>query len=527
MNNFSRSQIVRKPARASQTGIVAAQHRRVAELGAQVLADGGDALDAATAVSFGMGVLEPWMSGPAGGGAMMVWRADETRPYAVYYGMRAPAGLDPRAFPLAGDGRAGDLFPWKRVVGDRNIEGATAVAVPGVVDGIGMAHGRWGRMPWGDLVRPAAALAREGLKVDWYAGLMIASAARSLARDPDAAALFLDDGVWPPVGGWTALTDIRLSMGRMADTLEAIAQNGPREMFEGDVARELVRDVADKGGSLAFDDLAAYHAEIQEPLSFDALGGRLHATPELTAGPTFANAFVRLEADGPVRDRGEVLAATATVLTGAYADRLARMGDHDSPAAPGSMTHFSIVDRHGNMVAMTQTLLSVFGARVVSPSTGLLLNNGIMWFDPEAGGPNALAAGKRCLMNVCPVLGERDDMRFALGASGGRKILPAVFQLARHMLAEGDGLDAAFHAPRIDVSGGDMVIADEAMSVADLAPLRETHRVETVPRTVFPYAFACPSGVARQGTTNWGATEIVSPWGDAVAEEDVADDARA
>ena len=99
------------------------------------------------------------MSGPAGGGAMMVWRADEAKPYAVYYGMRAPAGLDPAAFPLAGEGRAGDLFPWKRVVGDRNIEGATAVAVPGVVDGIGIAHARWGRMPWHDLVQPAAAMA--------------------------------------------------------------------------------------------------------------------------------------------------------------------------------------------------------------------------------------------------------------------------------------------------------------------------------------------------------------------------------
>ena len=522
MTSFSRSQIVTKPARMSQTGIVAAQHRRVAELGAQVLAAGGDALDAATAVSFGMGVLEPWMSGPAGGGAMMVWRADEAKPYAVYYGMRAPAGLDPAAFPLAGEGRASDLFPWKRVVGDRNIEGATAVAVPGVVDGIGIAHARWGRMPWHDLVQPAAAMAREGLKIDWYAGLMIASAARSLARDPDAAALFLEDGVWPPVGGWTALTDIRLAMGRMADTLDAIARNGPREMHEGDVARELARDVADKGGSLTYADLAAYRAEIQTPLSFAAPGGRLHVTPELTAGPTLADAFARYAAAGSFAGPGDELAATADALSGAYADRLARMGDHDSPAAPGSTTHFSIVDRHGNMVAMTQTLLSVFGSRVVSPSTGLLLNNGIMWFDPEQGGPNALAGGKRCLMNVCPILGESCDTRFALGASGGRKILPAVFQLARHMLAEGGDLDAAFHAPRIDVSGGDMVIADEAIPDADLASLRRTHRVETVPRTVFPYAFACPSGVARQRATNWGATEIVSPWGDAVAEEDVA-----
>ena len=120
MSNFSKAQRVRKPAAISEHGIVAAQHRRAAEIGAEVLAAGGDALDAATAVSFAIGVLEPWMSGPAGGGATMVWRADEARAYAVSYGMRSPQGLDPRDFPLSGEGVAGDLFPWKQVVEDRN-----------------------------------------------------------------------------------------------------------------------------------------------------------------------------------------------------------------------------------------------------------------------------------------------------------------------------------------------------------------------------------------------------------------------
>ncbi|TFF17711.1 gamma-glutamyltransferase [Jiella endophytica] len=526
MNNFSRSIVVTKPARVSRGGIVAAQHRRAAEIGAEVLAAGGDAIDAATAVSFAIGVVEPWMSGPAGGGAMMVWRADEARPYAVTYGMRAPAGLDPRDFPLSGEGVADDLFPWRRVVDDRNIEGATAVAVPGVVDGIGVAHERWGRMAWRDLVAPAAGLASEGLKVDWYAALNIASAARSLAKDADAAALFLEDGVFAPIGGWTALTDIRLKMPRLADTLEQIARNGPREFHEGDVARALAQDVAEKGGSLAYEDLASYRAEIGEPLSIDAFGGRLHATPRLTAGPTIVDVFARLARSSQPADRAGRLAAMAEALSGAYADRLATMGDHESPLAPGSTTHFSVVDRHGNMVAMTQTLLSVFGSRVVSPSTGLLLNNGIMWFDPEAGKPNSLAAGKRCLMNVCPVIGEAAvgtaaQARFAIGASGGRKILPAVAQLAHRMMAEGDDLDTAFHAPRIDVSGGDTVIADAAFAEEELSQLNERFRVARAPRTVFPYAFACPAGVMAMGGLNSGATEILSPWGDAVAEEDV------
>ncbi|RFC64166.1 gamma-glutamyltransferase [Fulvimarina endophytica] len=512
MSNLSRSTRTRKPACRSAGGIVAAQSRRAAEIGAQILAEGGDAVDAATAVSFALGVVEPWMSGPAGGGAMMVFRADEGRAYAVDYGMRSPAGLDPRDFPLSGEGVASDLFAWKRVADDRNLEGASAVAVPGTVDGIGLAHGRWGRMSWADLVRPAASLAREGLSVDWYAALIIASSARALSRDADAAALFLEDGVFPPIGSWTALSDIRLPFHRMADTLEAIAAGGPREFHEGDVGRELARDVEAKGGSLRFEDLATYRAALQTPLSFAALGGRLHATPELTAGPTLRDTFAGFSAEAGG------LAGLADALSAAYETRLSTMGDHESPKAPGSTSHFSVVDKHGNMVAMTQTLLSVFGSKIVSPSTGLLLNNGIMWFDPEQGRPNSLAGGKRCLMNVCPVLGERSDgARFALGASGGRKILPAVAQLSR-MLLGGADLDTAFHAPRIDVSGGGTIIADEMLAEGDLAALRKRHEVRTAPRTVFPYAFACPSAVMREGSENSGATEIAAPWADAVAE---------
>jgi gamma-glutamyltranspeptidase/glutathione hydrolase len=171
------------------------------------------------------------------------------------------------------------------------------------------------------------------------------------------------------------------------------------------------------------------------------------------------------------------------------------------------------------MVAMTQTLLSVFGSRVVSPSTGLLLNNGIMWFDPEPGRPNSLAPGKRCLMNVCPVIGETGTGgRFAIGASGGRRILPAVAQLASFLIDHGMSLEEAFHQPRIDASGGPAPVADEGLPPDVLAALSSGHGATTARRTVYPLAFACPVGVMRQGDINVAATEIMSPWADAVAE---------
>lgn len=155
--SFSRSQTTRKPGiQATSGGVVAAQHVRAAQAGAEVLAAGGDAIDAAVAVSFAIGVLEPWMSGPAGGGAMMIWRNDTEEAHALNYGMRASAALDPQAYPLSGDGKSSDLFPWKSVTGDRNVIGATSVAVPGTVAGIAAAHERFGRMPWGELLSPSS-----------------------------------------------------------------------------------------------------------------------------------------------------------------------------------------------------------------------------------------------------------------------------------------------------------------------------------------------------------------------------------
>ena len=517
-SSFSRSQVVRKTVIETEAGVVAAQHSRAARAGAEVLAAGGDAVDAAVAVSFSIGVLEPWMSGPAGGGALMLWRADEGRAYALDYGMRAPRALDPSDYPLAGTGQSGDLFPWEAVVDDRNVEGATAVAVPGVVDGMGQAHGRFGRMPWRDLLAPAIAFAREGLHVDWYAALVIASTTRALARDRDAAALFLEDGRWPTIAGWTSLADKRIGLDAMAATLAEIADKGAREFHDGDVGAALAADVQAKGGSLSADDLRAYRATFRDPLAFSRGAARFHVAPGLTAGPTFRDVFAALP--DPVEDRPgpAAFAGYAAALKGAYARRLSASGDRESPEAPACTTHFSVVDRQGNMVAQTQTLLSIFGSRVVSPSTGLLLNNGIMWFDPVPGRPNSLGPGKRCLMNVCPVIGEVGDRRFAFGASGGRKIVGAVAQLSSFVADYGLSLEDAFHHPRIDVSGGDVVVADDGLPAEVIDTLAWSHPVAQARRTVFPYAFACPAGVLRRGATNSGCTEIMSPWGDAIAE---------
>jgi len=516
--NLSRNMITRKTVVETEFGVVAAQHRLAAQAGADVLAAGGDAVDAAVATSFAIGVLEPWMSGPAGGGALMLWRAETGTAQALNYGMRAPASLDPANYPLSGKGIAGDLFPWEQVVDDRNVQGATAVAVPGLVDGMGQMHDRFGRLPWADLLAPAIAFAKQGLLVDWYAALIIASTTRALAQDPDAAALFLEDGQWPTISGWTALAEKRLDQSRMADSLDQIARHGARTFYDGDLGAAMANDIQAKGGCLSNSDLNAYRARMGDPLSFDYRKTRFHVPPGLTAGPTFQQALALMESRD-MHTKPEAFAAYAVGLKSAYAARLGAMGDTgETEKAPGCTTHFSVVDRKGNMVSQTQTLLSIFGSRVVSPSTGLLMNNGIMWFDPVQGRPNSLGPDKACLMNVCPILGESGDTRFAFGASGGRKIVSAMAQMASFVADFGKDISDTFHHARIDVSGGDTIVADETLPPEVIARLRTEHPVHTTRRSPFPYAFACPAGVMRNGKVNSGCTEIMSPWGDAISE---------
>jgi gamma-glutamyltranspeptidase / glutathione hydrolase len=522
IDNFSDTQAVRKAVVRSEGGVVASQHKKAAMAGAAVLAAGGDAVDAAVATSFALGVVEPWMSGMAAGGCMVLWRAGEEKAEVVDFGMRSPRELDPADYPLTPDGRSSDLFPWRCVVDDRNVRGATAVAVPGVVSGMGLAHERHGRKPWRELLAPAVRLAEEGLLVDWYSGLVTASAAQALSLDPDAAAMFLDEGQWPILGAWTATTDRHLDQRALARTLQQVADEGPRAFYEGSVARALVRDVRAKGGCLGEADLAGYQAQWREPLVVPYRGGQVYAVPGLTGGPTFAQALRMLGrelGDASGAPDARAYRAMARALDAAFRTRLSDMGDRESPQAPGCTTHFSVVDRHGNLCAVTQTLLSIFGSRVVSPSTGLLLNNGVMWFDPEPGKPNSLAPGKRCLANYCPVVGVASDgRRFALGASGGRKILGAVMQLSSFLMAHGMTLEEAFHQPRIDVSGGGQVIADRLLPGEILRALGEEMPTTTARRLVFPFSFACPAGVLREGASNMGCTEIASPWGDAVHE---------
>src|SRR5947208_2274707 len=206
-DRFSNSQTFRKAAVSSKGGIVAAQSRRAAEVGAEVLAAGGDCVDAVVATTFALGTLEPWMSGMGGGGAMVLYRARENRYEVIDYGMRAPNSLRVEDYPLT-EGAASDIFPWRRVKDDRNLQGPGSIAVPGVVAGMEEAHRRHAKLPWQELLAPSITLAGEGLLVDWWTTLMIASSAADLRRYPASAAAYLQDGL-PPNAQWGIRSTVR------------------------------------------------------------------------------------------------------------------------------------------------------------------------------------------------------------------------------------------------------------------------------------------------------------------------------
>src|SRR6185312_5236543 len=204
----------------------------------------------------------------------------------------------------------------------------------------------------------------------------------------------------------------------------------------------------------------------------------------------------------------------------AYAERLAGLGESEPLAAESCTTHLTACDAEGNTVAMTTTLMSSFGSRVLLPGTGVLLNNGMMWFDPRPGTPNSIAPGKRPLCNMLPViLAENGRPFLAGGASGGRRIMAAVFQLMTFIADFGMDVAAAAHHPRIDVSSTDTVTADRRLPAAVLDALATLGRLEVVEHSAIPINFACPNVIVQSADgTRTGISDVASPWSAAVAQ---------
>jgi gamma-glutamyltranspeptidase/glutathione hydrolase len=536
-------------------GMVVATHPLGAEVGAAILMRGGNAVDAAVATAFAMTVVEPFMSTIAGGGTMLVSLAKRGETVALDFNVQAPAACHAAVYPLA-EGVAADLFPWRKVVADANMVGHRSVAVPGSVAGLFLALERFGSMEPADVLAPAIALAKDGFVPDWYQALTMAVHAEELAAFPEAARIYLRHGHYihrPP----TLADGDTFCNADLARSLELIAREGPDAFYKGAIAQAIHEEMRAGGGFLTRDDLAGYRVGVQPALTGRYRDLDLCFSPGATGGITSLETLNILSAFAAKEvgfDTVRGLHLRAEAIRYAFQDRLAYLGDPEQVEAPWSAlasaaygaelarrirvrgprserpapdpwqfegrsgqtnrpaagkggstdctTHIGVVDRHRNMVSLTHTAVSLFGSRVVVPGTGILLSNGMLWFDPEPGRPNSVGPGKRALVNMVPVLAfRRGEPYLSLGAPGGRKIISAIPQVLSNLADLKLAPQAAIEAARLHTEGGDLWVDDRVGEKA-LAALRKMgHSVVERRETLSTFFFSRPVAirVTRRG----------------------------
>jgi gamma-glutamyltranspeptidase/glutathione hydrolase len=385
--------------------------------------------------------------------------------------------------------------------------------------------------------------------VDWYLAGVTATYAEEFTRFPEAARTYLRDGQWAPrppnLGGGD-----RIRYPALARSLELIGKEGPSVFYRGELAEAIEAEIKRGGGLLDRQDLARYRVRVSEPLAGRYRGVTLLGMPGATGSVTALEALNILECfpagtGGPssprvahlraesirvaFEDRFRWLGDPATVRApwGAFAGkayaravaeglrpdgrrharrpvdpwRFARgrsTGTRPGPVPAGGAagectTHVCAVDRDRMLVSLTHTAVGLFGSKVVVPETGLLLGNGMVWFDPEPGRPNSIEPDKRALVNMTPFLALRDGAPYlTVGAPGGRKIVSAVAQVLANLIDFALGPQASVQTPRLHTEGGPLQVDDRmgARTVTDLR--RRGHRVVPLTETYSSFYFARP-----------------------------------
>jgi gamma-glutamyltranspeptidase/glutathione hydrolase len=516
--HFTQNWVLSKPSAHGKRGIVVSQVRSAAEAGVAILDAGGNAIDAAVATALALAAVEPWNSGLGGIGFALVHRVGQKAADVVDFGPVAPRGLNPSAFRLTGRMKQ-DLFAWPEVEGDANIHGPLSFAIPSAAAGYAHMHATWGTLPFADVIAPAIALARRGLPQDWYTTLKIGSSASVLRRYTESARIYLPDGL-PPVAPYQGSPGF-FGLGALADTLEHLGRTGLRDQYEGEIAAAILADVKEMGGVLSSDDLKSCQAHILPATEYPWRGRTLQLAGRLTAAPTMIRVLEQM-AGVPAGAKPDAAwyVAFGRAMKQAYKERLEGLGDADPLAAETCTTHLTVCDQEGTMVAMTTTLLSSMGSRVVLPKSGILMNNGVMWFDPRPNQPNSIEGGKRPLTNMSPIiLRDGDRPWLAAGASGGRRILASVAQFLAFVTDFGMTLEEAAHHPRIDVSDPACVSADRRLPSDVIDSLAADGHTEVVEHGVMPINFACPNAIiSNQNGQREGISDAASPWSAALAQ---------
>jgi gamma-glutamyltranspeptidase/glutathione hydrolase len=466
-------------------GMVVAAQREASAVGRRILEAGGNAVDAAVAVGYALAVVDPCCGNIGGGGFMLVRRADGART-VIDFRETAPRAAAPDMY-LGADGKP---------VPDASRFGWRAVAVPGTVLGLDRALSEYGRLGRTAVMAPAIGLARDGFVVDATDAGDLAEHAKRLAGDPEAARIFLRPDGTPYREG------DRFVQPDLAATLALIAEKGADVLYRGLIAEAVATASAAHGGVLTARDFADYSVREAAPTACRYRGLHVFSAPLPSSGGTILCEMLNVLSGWDLKASGYATPRTlhllAETMRHAYVDRNALLGDPafvpdrsarllsaDYAAAIGAAidperatpssafgagtpphegaetTHYSVVDGAGNAVAVTYTLNGNFGAGVVAPGTGFLLNDEMDDFATAPGAPNmfglvqgkanAIAPGKRPLSSMTPTIVENDGKPvLVLGSPGGPRITTAVLQVLSDIvdfgLAPADAVAAArFH----------------------------------------------------------------------------------
>lgn len=469
----------KRPALGSR-GMVVSNHPLASAAGAEMLAAGGNAVDAAVATLFTLTVVEPMMVGILGGGFANLRLADGTHTILEAQG-RCPQAVGPDTFTPDPEAAPGVLD----AVGRRNSVGRAAVAVPGTLLAWCQMLQRHGRLSLADVLEPAIRHADRGFVATAYLADCVADCAADLARDPEIARIFLPGGVPLAAGA-------RVRNPACADSLRLVGREGPDALYRGALGRALAADMQRQGGLLTGADLAAYRSHDRELLRCGYRGFEITGPPPPCSGPLHIGQMLAILEGFDVAGGGfGTLDSThrlAEVLKIAFADRATSTADPDFvpvpvdrllssgyaaerrvaidparaqdwavPPATGesaNTTHVTVADSDGNIVCATQTINSLFGARYMVPGTGLIPNNYLYVFDPRPGRANSLAPGKRVTSSMAPLIVLKDGRpRLALGLPGGLRIFPSALQAVLNLLDHGMSLQEAVEAPRLWTQG--------------------------------------------------------------------------
>jgi gamma-glutamyltranspeptidase/glutathione hydrolase len=471
----------------AEHGMVVAQEKIAARIGADVLRRGGNAVDAAVATGFAMAVTYPRAGNIGGGGFMVIHSRDRNEDVAIDYRETAPAATTSDIF-LGADGKP-DIA--------KSRDSALGIGVPGTVAGLAAALDKYGsgNFTLADLVKPGIALATDGTEITDDSADTLPDWHKRLARWPASAKIFSRaDGTSLREGDRLVQTDL-------AATLSAIAEQGPRGFYEGPVAEKLVKAIGDAGGIMTLDDLKSYRPVIRAPVRGTYRGYDIISMPQPSSGGVVLLEILNILEGFPIHDMKQGSAPSLHVMIEAmkraYADRARYLGDpafvkapiatliskdyaakqrasidldHATPwtdalaATPphegDNTTHFSVVDSRGNAVSNTYTMNYSYGVGLIAEGTGVLLNNELDDFTAAPGASNAYGLvgfeanlpgpGKRPLSSMSPTIVMKDGKAVLVtGSPGGSRIISAVLQIIVDVLDYDMDVAAAVAAPRL------------------------------------------------------------------------------